>query len=192
MPEQSAELVGERGPRSPEPAAMPEKPTHTYSPGLSARLVAAAFVVPGIALFVWAAGALIIQGHYVVGAAFAMAGALAATALVWLQTLRVEVDERSITRSWLFGSTVVSVGDITRLGWGGSRGTITLTIKYGKKSFIQLPSNALTRDDLREIHDDVLAKALATHGLEGAPLRPLFSELVGYVDIDEMKSMKHA
>jgi hypothetical protein len=184
--------MGEKGSRSPEPAAMPAKPTHAYLPGLTARLLAVAFVVPGIALFVWAAASLVIQAHYLVGTAFAIAGALAATALLYLQTMRIEVDERSITRSWLFGSTVVPVGDITRLGWGGSRGTITLTIKYGKKSFIQLASNALTRDDLRAIHDDVLAKALAAHSLEGTPLRPLFSELVGYVDINEMITMKHA
>ena len=191
MSEQSVASTGEKGSRSPEPDAMPAKPTHTHSPGLSARLVAAAFMVPAIALFVWAAGSLIIQGHYLVGTAFAIAGALATTALLYLQTMRVEVDERSITRSWLFGSTVVPVGDTTRLGWGGSRGTIILTIKCGEKSFLQLPSNALTRDDLREIHDDVLAKALAAHGLEGAPLRPLFSELAGYVDIGEMITMKH-
>jgi hypothetical protein len=43
---------------------------------------------------------------------------------------------------------------------------------------------------LRTIHKDLLAHALAAHGLEGAPLRPLFSEDVGYVDIDEMIKLK--
>lgn len=66
-PEQSTESMAEKGSRSPKPVATPTNPTHAYSPGLSARLVAAAFVVPEIALFAWAAGALILQGHYLVG-----------------------------------------------------------------------------------------------------------------------------
>jgi len=140
----------------------------------------------------WVAAGLILQGHYLVGTVLATAGALAVVGLVFLLTMRVETDDRSVTRSWLFGRTIVPVDEITRLVWGGSRGTIILTIRYGKKSFIQLPSNVLAREDLRKIHSDVLAGALAAHGLEGAPLWPLFSEQVGYVDIDEMLKMKHA
>ena len=171
---------------------MPARHANVYSPGLKAQLAASVFVVPGTAFFIWVAAGLSTQGHYLVGTAFAIAGALAAAVLVFNLTMRVEVGEHSITRSWLFGSTVVPADEITRLCWGGSRGTSILTIKYGKKSFIQLPSNALTREDLRKIHKDVLAGALAAHGLEGMPLRPLFSEQVGYVDIDEMIKMKHA
>jgi hypothetical protein len=191
MPDESTEAMNERASHSPECSEMPGKPINAYWPGPSSRLVAFVFVVPGIALFIWAAVDLIIQGHYLAGAAFATAGVLAAVALVFLLTMRVEMDDRSITRSWLFGRTVVPVDEVTRLGWGGSRGTSILTIKYGKKSFIQLSSNALTREELHKIHKDVLAEALAAHGLEGAPLRPLFSEQVGYVDIDEMIKMKH-
>jgi hypothetical protein len=191
MPKESAESMNERGSQSPELAAIPAKPGSAYGPGLKSRLVASVFVVPGTAFFIWVAAGLIIQGHYLAGTVFATAAAVAAVTLVFNLTMRVEVGEHSITRSWLFGSTVVPVDEITRLGWGGSRGTSILTIKYGKKSFIQLPSNALTREELHKIHKDVLAEALAAHGLEGAPLRPLFSEQVGYVDIDEMIKMKH-
>lgn len=184
--------MDERGAQSPERPPMPARHANVYSPGLKAQLAASVFVVPGTAFFIWVAAGLSTQGHYLVGTAFAIAGALAAAVLVFNLTMRVEVGEHSITRSWLFGSTVVPADEITRLCWGGSRGTSILTIKYGKKSFIQLPSNALTREDLRKIHKDVLAGALAAHGLEGMPLRPLFSEQVGYVDIDEMIKMKHA
>jgi hypothetical protein len=105
--------------------------------------------------------------------------------------MRVEMDGCSVARLWLFGRTVFPVEEVTRLSWGGGRGVLVLTISYGTRNSIALSNNAFTDEDLHRIHKDVLAEALAAHGLEGKPLRPLFSESVGYIDIAEMIKVKH-
>lgn len=98
----------------------------------------------------------------------------------------VVMDAHSITRSWQFGSKIVPIGEVHRLAWGGARGVLILTIHYGAKQFIQISSNSLERNELRAIHDDVLA----ARGLQGVPLMPRFAEYVGYVDIDETLKAK--
>jgi hypothetical protein len=94
-------------------------------------------------------------------------------------TTQVEIDRHSIVRSWLFGRTTAPVGDITRLDWGGGRGQLMLSIRYGKKHWIQLSNIVLTTDELHEIQSDILA----FRGLEGIPLWP---PMAPYVDVERM------
>lgn len=162
----------------------------SYRPSSRSRFVTLLVGVPGGAVFLFAGAKGINQIPLLLSCAFLALGIGVARQVLFDLTMRIEMDAHSITRSWRFGSTVISIDEIHRLSWGGGRGVLILSIHYGSKQFIQISSNALTKDELRQIHKDVLAEALAAHGLEGAPLRPLFSEQVGYVDIDEMMTMK--
>jgi hypothetical protein len=159
-------------------------------PSRPSRIQALLLLIPMTSLLIGVAAKLAMQGVYLASAVFVIAAVLLAVFLVFQLTQRVEMDEHSITRSWLFGRTVVPVNEITRLGWNGFRELI-LTIRFGGKKFIQLSTNVFTEQELRGIHRDLLAGVLAVRGLEGEPLLPRFSESVGYVDIDEMVRQKH-
>ncbi|MET3653975.1 hypothetical protein [Dyella japonica] len=162
----------------------------SYRPSSTSRSVMLLVGVPGTAIF-WFVGIKAIgQVPLLLSCAFVAAGGAIARQVLFDLTMRVDMDAHSITRSWQFGSVVVPIDKIHRLSWGGARGSLVLSIHYGAKRFIQISSNVLTKDELRKIHKDLLAAAIAAHGLEGTPLRPLFSEQVGYIDIDEMIAMK--
>jgi hypothetical protein len=162
----------------------------SYGASSASRLVTLLVGVPGVVVFLFAGAKGVDQIPILLSCAFLALGIGVARQVLFDLTMRIEMDAHSITRSWLFGSTVIPIDEIHRLSWGGGRGVLILSIHYGTKKFIQISSNALTKDELRQIHKDLLAEALTAHGLEGAPLRPLFSEQVGYVDIDEMITMK--
>lgn len=144
-----------------------------FIPSRLKRLGLLILLLPGICLMYWLGFYAATQGSYLVAGFLIPIGVTLTLFLMFQVTMRVEMDERSLTRSSLFGSTVVP-----------------LIIQYGRKKFIQLSTDALTKDGLHEIHGDLLAGAIAAHGLEGQQLRPQFSDLVGYVDIADMIKAK--
>ncbi|MFC5743777.1 hypothetical protein [Dyella tabacisoli] len=158
----------------------------SYRPSSTSQFVTLLVGLPGTALCFWVSAKAVGQAPILVACAFVALGVVLAMHVLFDLTLRIAMDAHSITRSWLFGSKVVPVSEIHRLSWGGARGVLILTIHYGAKRFIQISSNSLARQELRAIHNDVLVAL----GLEGVPMRPLFAEYVGYVDIDEMIKMK--
>lgn len=121
-----------------------------------------------------------------VGAAFLMLAMLLTVFLVFHLTVRVDIDNHSVMRSWLFGRTVVPMEEITRLRWTRSRGAIILTIRYGKKSFIQLSNYAFTELELQGIQNEVIA----ARGLEGQALTPMYGGQMGDVDLAKMSEFK--
>lgn len=157
-----------------------------YVPASTSRAVTLLVGIPGIALCFWAGAKAVGQAPILVSCALVAVGIVLARQVLFDATMRVEMDAHSITRSWLFGSTIVPIDEIHRLSWGGARGVLILTIHYAAKRFIQISSNSIERNELRAIHNDVLA----ARGLEGVPLMPRFAEYVGYVDIDETLKMK--
>ncbi|WP_266158248.1 hypothetical protein [Dyella silvatica] len=161
----------------------------TFHPSHSSRFLSLLLLLPATCLLIWVARKLAIQGMYPVSAVVVATGTLLAAFLVFQLTLRVEMDEHSITRSWLFGARTVPVGEISWLSCGEVKGELMLGIRYGKKRYMQLSSNTLTKEDLRGIHKDVLREILAARGLEGEPLWPLY---MPYVDFDEMLKRKHS
>lgn len=164
--------------------------TKLFIPSRLRRWGLLVLLLPGIFLFGWLGFCAATRESYLAAAFLIAVGVTLALFLVFQATMRVEMDERSLTRSWLFGSTVVPIDTIHSLRWEGSKGTTLLTIQYGRKKFIQLSDDALTKDGLHEVHGDLLAGAIAAHGLQGQPLRPAFSDLAGYVDIADMIKAK--
>jgi len=154
-----------------------------YAPSTRSRLSALVIIVPGSTLCFWAGVSLTLQGHVFVGAAFVLLGILLILRLVYGLTMRVDMNAKSIIRSWLFGRRAVPIYDIHRLSWGGGRGQLFLSIHYDKKCCIQLGSTELAKEELRKIQLDILA----IRGLEGEPLWPRMAE---YVDIDKMIERK--
>lgn len=160
--------------------------TKSYVPASTSRFVTLLIGLPGTALFLFVGVKAIDQAPIVVAFALVAVGIVLARQVLFDLTMRVDLDAHSITRTSLFGSRVVPIDEIHRLSWGGARGVLILTIHYGAKHFIQISSNSLEKTELRAIQNDVLA----ARGLAGVPLRPLFAESVGYIDIDEMARLK--
>ncbi|QEE25111.1 hypothetical protein CS053_11865 [Rhodanobacter glycinis] len=142
------------------------------------RILLPLFILPGIGLIILLGIDLTLTANIVAGMAFVIAGLLLALWLVFQLTVRIEMDDQSIIRSWMFGSTTVPIRHINILNWGGSKGQRILTIRF-EKHWIQLSSLTFSRTQLQEIQDDILA----FRGLEGQPLWP---PMAPYVDIDKM------
>ncbi|WP_458788964.1 hypothetical protein [Dyella jiangningensis] len=157
-----------------------------YRPSSTSRAVTLLVGLPAIALFFWAGTKAVGQAPIIVACALVALGGVLAIKVWFDLTMSVVMDAHSITRAWQFGSKIVPIDEVHRLAWGGARGVLILTIHYGVKQFIQISSNSLQRNELRAIHDDVLA----ARGLERVPLMPRFAEYVGYVDIDETLKAK--
>jgi len=144
-------------------------------------------VLPATLLFIWVGTKVFAQGHYLVGAAFILLAVLFAVFLVFQLTVRVDIEGHSVTRSWLLGRTVVPMEEITRLSWARARGVLIFTIRYGRKSFIQLSNYAFTESELRGIQHEVIA----ARGFEGQPLPPMFEGQAGDFDLAEMSESKN-
>ena len=92
------------------------------------RIVLLLFVLPGSALFFVVGWIVAVRESVWVGLAFMAVAVLLAIWLFFLLTVRVDVDEDAIVRTWPFGRTNVLLRDIHRLGWSGGRGQLILTI----------------------------------------------------------------
>lgn len=154
-----------------------------YTASMRSRLSALVIVVPASTLCFWVAMSVVLKGHVFICAAFIVMGVLLSMRLAYGLSMRVDMDTKSIVRTWLFGRTIVPIDNIHRLSWGGGRGNVFLSIHYGKKHSIQLGSTELAKEELREIQRDILS----FRGLEGEPLWPRMAE---YVDIDKMIEQK--
>ena len=147
------------------------------------RIVLLLFVLPGSALFFVVGWIVAVRESVWVGLAFMAVAVLLAIWLFFLLTVRVDVDEDAIVRTWPFGRTKVLLRDIHRLGWSGGRGQLILTIGYGRRRFIQLSNLTLPDAEQRGLQDHILA----VRGLAG---RPLWPRMANYVDIDTMLAHK--
>ena len=142
------------------------------------RVLLPLFILPAVVFFILLGADTALTSNLLVGIAFVVAGLLLALWLVFQLTVRIEMDEQSILRSWMFGSTIVPIRQINVLDWGGSKGQQILTIRFNKH-WIQLSSLTFRRAQLQEIQNDILT----FRGLEGQPLWPPYAP---YVDIDKM------
>lgn len=164
-------------------ATLDQRMNKHYAPSMRSRLSGLVVVVPGSTLCFWVGVSLALQWHVFVGVVYVVLGMLLILRLLYGLTMRVDMDTKSIMRTWLLGRRIVPIDDIHRLSWGGGRGQLLLGIHYGKKRHIQLGSTELTKEELREMQRDILA----IRGLEGEPLWPRMTE---YVDIDKMIERK--
>jgi hypothetical protein len=157
----------------------------SYKASWSSRICLLFFIVPCIALFVFTSIEMSNQGNILGGVIFVALALLLAMWLTFLLTMRVEMNDRSIVRSSLFGSKVVPIDEIKTLRWGAGRGQLILTIVYGeRRRFINLSSIVVLDEKLRGIQTDILS----LRGLEG---EALFPPMGPYVDIEKMVERKH-
>lgn len=120
----------------------------SYTASWGSRICLLLFVAPGIGMFFWVGLAIFESRNVLVGLTFEVAAVLLSIWLIFMLTTRVDMNDRSIVRSWLFGHKMVPIADITKLQWGGARGQTILTIMYGKRRFVGLSSIVVSRENL--------------------------------------------
>ena len=157
----------------------------SFQASWGSRLCLLLFVAPCIVLFFWVGFGIASRENVLVGLIFVLTAVLLITWSVFMLTMRVNMNDDSIVRTWLLGRKVVSVHDITTLRWGGGRGQTILSIVYGKsRRFIMLSSIVVPSEELLGIQKDILT----ARGLEGEALWP---PMAAYVEIDKMLERKH-
>jgi hypothetical protein len=157
--------------------------TKTYRPSGAARAWVVVFVLPGALLIIWMGAALLSEAVFLAIATFVCA-ALLFTWLVFITTSRLTLNNEQLVRSWLGGTRVFAISQISRLEWRGGRGQLLLTVRAGKP-WLMLSSLSFTKQELHEVASAILA----FRGLEGQPLWPPYAQCI---DIDEMSKRNAA
>lgn len=142
------------------------------------------FFAPLVAIMLWVGGVVIANRQYSETVLPIVIVMLVALYCTHEMTTRVEMDDHSLTRTWLLGRTVVPLNQIRDLSLSEFRG-VRLQIGYGKKH-ITLSSSSLEEYELREIKRRILTSL----DLEGEPELPLFTE-GRYINVAEMIARKH-
>ncbi|WP_124648448.1 MULTISPECIES: hypothetical protein [Burkholderia] len=157
---------------------------NSYRASRGSRICLLVLTTPGIALFLFAGFGIIKRENLLVALVFFLMAALLAAWLTFMLTMRVDLTEQTIVRSWLLGYKAVPISQITSLRWSGARGQTILSVAYGKpRRFILLSSIIVPTAKLLEIQNDILA----LRGLAGETLWPPMST---DVDIDKMLERK--
>ncbi|HWU77624.1 MAG TPA: hypothetical protein VN043_14060 [Rhodanobacter sp.] len=157
----------------------------SFQASWGSRLCVLLFVAPCVGLFFWVGFEIASRQNIMVGLIFVLVAGLLSIWIAFMLTMRVDMSDDSIVRTWLLGRKVVPIHDITTLRWSGARGQTILSIVYGKsRRFITLSSIVVPREKLLGIQKDVLA----ARGLEGEALWP---PMATYVDVDKMLERKH-
>lgn len=148
--------------------AVPDTGNKHYSPRPQTRLLntLALLVCGGMALW-WAWQGLgnhhpLLAGSFALGAAGAIAG------VVYLATVRVVIDDRTLVRTWLAGRRVIVLEDIAQLGLVQFKGTVSLLIRKSRWRQLSLSSDAFGLQDVRCMHRDILLAL----GLDTEPMWP--------------------
>ncbi|MBD8900191.1 hypothetical protein [Rhodanobacter sp. DHG33] len=157
----------------------------SFQASWGSRLCVLLFVAPCVGLFFWVGFEIASRQNILVGLIFVLVAVFLSIWIAFMLTMRIDMSDDSIVRTWLLGRKVVPIHDITTLRWGGARGQTILSIVYGKsRRFITISSIVVSREKLLGIQKDVLA----ARGLEGEVLWP---PMAAYVDIDKMLERKH-
>ena len=157
---------------------------NSYRASRGSQICLLVLTTPGIALFFFTGFEIIKRENLLVALVFFLMAVLLAAWLTFMLTMRVDLTEQTIVRSWLLGYKAVPISQITSLRWSGARGQTILSVTYGKpRRSIFLSSFIAPRAKLLEIQNDILA----LRGLAGETLWPPMST---DVDIDKMLERK--
>jgi|GEM_PF-1901820 len=189
-PDEFAEVMKGKGALSPGyingSHGVPTTGSKHYSPRPQTRALntLALLVCGGVALW-WAWQGLgnhhpLLAGIFALGAAVAIAGA------VYVATVRVVIDDRTLVRAWLVGRRVIVLEDIAQLGLVQYKGTVSLLIRKSRWRQLSLSSDAFDWQDVRCMHRDILLAL----GLDTEPMWPTAPRWLGMLDVAAVLSYR--
>lgn len=142
----------------------------------------------GIGGMLWLARDLAGQGRWPAAGVFFLVAGLLAIGLVYVSTVRVAIDARTIVRTWLGGRRLIVLEDTARLGLWQYKGTLSLTIRDTKKRSIRLTSDTFDWQDIRCMHRDILLAL----GLDSEPMWPQSPRYLGFLDVEQVLRYKRS
>lgn len=159
--------------------AIPDLGGRHYSPLPRTRLLntLALLVCGGGAL--WWAWKGLGNHHPLLAISFALGAAVAFAAVVYVGTVRVVIDDRTLMRAWLLGRRVLVLEDIAQLGLVKYKGTVSLLIRKSRWRQLSLSSDVFDWQDVRCMHRDILLAL----GLETEPMWPTAPHWLGMLDV---------
>lgn len=150
-----------------------------YSPRPPKRLLnaMALLVCGGMAL--WWAWQGLGNHHPLLAGLAAVGAAVAFTGLVYVATVHVVIDDRTLVRTWLIGRRVIVLEDIAQLSLSQYKGTVSLVIRKSRWRQLSLSSDTFDWQDVRCMHRDILLAL----GLDTEPMWPTAPRWLGVLDV---------
>lgn len=182
-PDEFAEAMKGREALSPEDIngfhAAPDAGSKHYSPCPRTRMLntLALLLCGGVAL--WSAWRGLGNHHPLLAGIFVLGAAVAVAGVVYVATVRVVIDDRTLVRAWLVGRRVIVLEDIAQLGLVQYRGTVSLLIRKSRWRQLSLSSDAFDWQDVRCMHRDILLAL----GLNTEPMWPMAPRWLGMLDV---------
>jgi hypothetical protein len=166
--------------------AVPDTGSKHYSPCPQTRLLntLALLVCGGVAL--WWAWRGLGNHHPLLAGIFALGAAVAIAGVVYVATVRVVIDDRTLVRAWLVGQRVIVLEDIAQLGLVQYKGTVSLLIRKSRWRQLSLSSDAFDWQDVRCMHRDILLAL----GLDTEPMWPTAPRWLGMLDVAAVLSYR--
>ncbi|MGC1551116.1 MAG: hypothetical protein WA777_21540 [Rhodanobacter sp.] len=189
-PDEFAEAMKGRGTLSPGDIngshAVPDTGSKYYSPCPQTRLLntLALLVCGGMAL--WWAWRGLGNHHPLLASIFALGAVVAIVGVVYVVTVRVVIDDRTLVRAWLVGRRVIVLDDIAQLGLVQYKGTVSLLIRKSRWRQLSLSSDAFDWQDVRCMHRDILLAL----GLDTEPMWPTAPRWLGMLDVAAVLSYR--
>lgn len=168
------------------PTAVPGSEIKHYRPRPPTRMLYAALLVGCIGFFLWLLRGTAWRADWLL----LLIAVSMVIGLIYALTVRVVIDARTITRSWLAGRRVVVLENIGKLGFTQYKGSVSLLIRGTKKrgmNLLRFSSDTFDLQDIRCMHRDILLAL----GLDDEPTRPQSPVRLGFMDIEQMLRYKH-
>ncbi len=163
------------------PAATDAEIKH-YRPTSAGRWRNIIILGVGVGGTLWFARNAADHAHWLAAAMWGLFAVLMATGLVYVSTVRVSIDARTVVRTWLGGRRTIVLEEIGQLGLSQYKGTVSLVIRQRRKLFMSLTSNTFDWQDIRCMHRDILLAL----GLDTQPMWPGSPRHVGSLDVEQV------
>lgn len=136
----------------------------------------------GVGGTLWFARNAADRTHWLATGLWGLVAVLLATGLVYVLTVRVAIDARTIRRTWLAGHRTIVLEEIGQLGLSQYKDTVSLVIRQRRRLFMSLSSDTFDWQDIRCMHRDILLAL----GLDTQPMWPGSPRHVGSLDVEQV------
>jgi hypothetical protein len=166
--------------------AAPDTKVRLYHPTSAGCWRNIIILTVGVGGALWFARNTADHTHWLATGAWVLAAVLMVTGLVYVLTVRVAIDARTITRTWLGGRRTIVLEEIGQLGLSQYKRTVSLVIRQRRKRFMALTSDTFDWQDIRCMHRDILLAL----GLDTQPMWPGSPRHVGSLDVEQVLRYK--
>ena len=157
-----------------------------YRPTSAGRWRNVVILMVGVGGALWFARNATDHARWLAAGLWGLVAVLLATGLVYVSTVRVAIDARTIRRTWLAGRRTIVLEEIAQLGLSQYKGTVSLVIRQRRKLFMSLSSDTFDWQDIRCMHRDILLAL----GLDTPPMWPQDPSYLGYLDVEQVLRYK--